>query len=220
MPSSAQIASVLAVLAFGSVEAAMGPAFSTGPVATNSWIREATSTLVLPKAPTNNKGDASLWVGMGTSNGDLIQAIADNWQSDSWSIYAYTLTSTSATTQMPIQGPAEDATAGQRVTMHYKFDDASGNYTQIAQINNKTVSTISTSSGHAQGWGSSVECAEENCGTVGAHSWINTKIILDVADPDYINTMGKGEGVTGDMKTTDGGKTWTVSRIDIPEYTF
>jgi hypothetical protein len=51
-------------------------------------------------------------------------------------------------------------------------------------------------------------------------AWINTKIILDVADPDYINTMGKGEGVTGDMKTTDGGKTWTVSRIDIPEYTF
>lgn len=51
-------------------------------------------------------------------------------------------------------------------------------------------------------------------------AWINTKIILDTADPDYINTMGKGEGVTGDMKTSDGGKTWTVSRIDIPEYSF
>ncbi|KAJ5397403.1 hypothetical protein N7509_005516 [Penicillium cosmopolitanum] len=220
MPSSAQIASALAVLAFGSVEAAMGPAFSTGPVSDNSWIREATSTLVLPQAPSNNQGDASLWVGMGTSNGDLIQAIADNWQSDAWSVYAYTLTSTSANTQMPVQGPAKDATAGQRVTMHYKYDDASGNYTQTAQINNRTVSTLSTSSGHAQGWGSSVECAEENCGTVGAHSWINTKIILDTADPDYINTMGKGEGVTGDMKTSDGGKTWTVSRIDIPEYSF
>lgn len=95
MPSSAQIASVLAVLAFGSVDAAMGPAFSTGPVSDNSWIREATSTLILPQAPSKNEGDASLWVGMGTSNGDLIQAIADNWQSDSWSVYAYTLTSTS-----------------------------------------------------------------------------------------------------------------------------
>lgn len=94
MPSTTQIASVLAAVALGSVEAAMGPAFSTGPVSDNSWIREATSTLVLPKAPTGNNGDASLWVGMGTSNGDLIQSIAENWQSDSWSVYAYTLTKT------------------------------------------------------------------------------------------------------------------------------
>lgn len=220
MPSTAQIASVLAAVAFGSVEAAMGPAFSTGPVSDNSWIREATSTLVLPKAPTGNNGDASLWVGMGTSNGDLIQSIADNWQSDSWSVYAYTLTKTGDNSQLPVQGPSSDASASQHVTMQYKFDDASGNYTQTVKVDGKTVSTLSTSSGHAQGWGSSVECAEENCGTVGAHSWINTKIILDSADPDYINTMGKGEGVTGDMKTSDSGKTWTVEKIEIPEYSF
>jgi hypothetical protein len=94
MPSSAKVVSILAALAVGSVEAAMGPAFSTGPVSDNSWIREATSTLVLPQAPSDNNGVLSLWVGMGTSNGDLIQSIADNWQSDSWSVYAYTLTST------------------------------------------------------------------------------------------------------------------------------
>jgi len=32
--------------------------------------------------------------------------------------------------------------------------------------------------------------------------------------------MGKGEGVTGDMKTSDNGKTWTVEKIEIPEYSF
>jgi hypothetical protein len=73
----------------------MGPAFSTGPVSDDSFIREATSTLVLPQAPSGSSGDTSLWVGMGTSNGDLIQSIADNWQSDDWSIFAYTLLSTS-----------------------------------------------------------------------------------------------------------------------------
>lgn len=51
-------------------------------------------------------------------------------------------------------------------------------------------------------------------------AWVDTKIILDVADPNYINTLGKGEGVTGDMSTEDGGKTWTVSTINIPEFTF
>lgn len=95
MPSTKQTISALAITAIASVNAAMGPAFSTGPVASDSFIRESTSTLVLPKAPSGSSGDASLWVGMGTSNGDLIQSIADNWQSSSWSIFAYTLLSTS-----------------------------------------------------------------------------------------------------------------------------
>ena len=73
----------------------VGPAFSTGPVSSNSFIREATSTLVLPSVPSDNNGDLSLWVGMGTSNGDLIQSIAENWQAKDWSVYAYTLMETS-----------------------------------------------------------------------------------------------------------------------------
>ncbi|KAF9887947.1 hypothetical protein FE257_009469 [Aspergillus nanangensis] len=203
-----------------SANAAMGPAFSTGPVASDSFIREATSTLTLPDVPSGTSGITSLWVGMGTSNGDLIQSIADNWESDEWSIYAYTLLKTGDNSQMPVQGESSAAKAGDKVTMHYKFDDASGNYTQTVSVNGNTVSTLSTSDGQAQGWGSAVECAESNCGTVGAHSWSDTQIILDVADPDYINTMGKAEGVTGDMTTSDGGKTWVVSTIDIPEFTF
>ena len=95
MPSSRQVIAALAAVAFASVEAAMGPAFSTGPVSDNSFIREAESTLVLPKVPNDNNGDLSLWVGMGTSNGDLIQSIAENWQSTEWSVYAYTLMETS-----------------------------------------------------------------------------------------------------------------------------
>lgn len=84
----------MATIGFKFTNAAMGPAFSTGPVSSDTFIREATSTLVLPKAPSGSSGDASLWVGMGTSNGDLVQSIADNWQSDDWNVYAYTLLST------------------------------------------------------------------------------------------------------------------------------
>ncbi|KAB8230414.1 hypothetical protein ETB97_000610 [Aspergillus alliaceus] len=220
MPSVPQVMSTLAALAVTSVNAAMGPAFSTGPVADNSFIREATSTLVLPDTPSGSSGDASLWVGMGTSNGDLIQSIADNWNSNDWSIYAYTLLKTGDASQVPVQGESSTAKAGDRVTMHYKFDDTTGNYTQTVSVNGKPISTLSTSDGKAQGWGSSVECAETNCGTVGAHSWTDTKIILDVADPNFINTVGKGEGVTGEMTTSDSGKTWTVSTIKIPEHSF
>ncbi|OHF04234.1 hypothetical protein CORC01_00573 [Colletotrichum orchidophilum] len=225
MPSTTQIISALVVTAAVGVQAAMGPAFSTGPVASDSFIREATSTLVLPAAPSNNKGDASLWVGMGTSNGDLIQSISDssnydNTGTDKWSIYAYTLLSTGPNSQMPVQTDGTDASEGDKITMHYKFDDASQNYTQTVSINNKVVATLSTKDGKAQGWGSAVECAANDCGTMGAHSWINTKIILDKADANYIDTLGKGNGVTGDMSTKDGGKTWTVTTIHIPKFTF
>lgn len=51
-------------------------------------------------------------------------------------------------------------------------------------------------------------------------AWEDVTIVLDVADPNYTNTLGKGDGVTGDMVTEDDGKTWTVAKIEIPEYTF
>ena len=50
--------------------------------------------------------------------------------------------------------------------------------------------------------------------------WVDTKITLDTADPDYINTFGKAEGVSGEMTTEDGGKTWVISDVDIPSHTF
>ena len=55
---------------------AFGNAFSTGPVADNSWIREATTTLVLPELNNPHVGNMALWPGMGTSGGDLIQGLA------------------------------------------------------------------------------------------------------------------------------------------------
>jgi hypothetical protein len=94
MPSSSALLSALAAVAFMTANAADGPYFSTGPVSSNSFIRESISTLVLPDTPSGSTGDLSLWVGMGTSNGDLIQSIAENWESDDWSVYAYTLLST------------------------------------------------------------------------------------------------------------------------------
>ncbi|KAH9875624.1 hypothetical protein IAQ61_003088 [Plenodomus lingam] len=106
MPSFSSL-SVLALAAFG-------PAFSTGQKGT--FIREATSTLILPKG--GNGGSVSLWVGMGTTKGDLIQSIADNTGRPQWSIFAYTLVLKGDGTQEPVAAPGEDANAEDRVTMH------------------------------------------------------------------------------------------------------
>ncbi|KAG8160683.1 hypothetical protein KVR01_008947 [Diaporthe batatas] len=195
--SSRQILSALvAALVVAEVKAAMGPAFSTGPVADDTFIRESWATLVLPNAPSDNSGVLSLWVGMGTSNGDLVQSIADNWASEKWSVYAYTLMSTGD-----------------------EYDDNSGNYTQTVLLNGEVVSTLSTSDGKAQGWGSAVECAAEDCGTVPAHTWLNCSIILDSADMAYSNTLALGTDVEGSM-TSEDGITWTIGTINIPGWSF
>lgn len=58
-----------------------GNYFSTGPVATNSWIRQATTTLVLPALNSPHTGNLGLWPGMGTkfdsgADGHLVQGLA------------------------------------------------------------------------------------------------------------------------------------------------
>lgn len=118
MPSQRSILAVAAAALTSTASAAMGPAFSTGPVGSGAYIIESTSTLTLPAVPADQANDLSLWVGMGTSNGDLIQSIADNWQSSDWEIYAYTLVKTGDNSQMPVQTAATAASEGDQITMH------------------------------------------------------------------------------------------------------
>ncbi|CAN8105582.1 unnamed protein product [Discula destructiva] len=186
----------------------MGPAFSTGPV-TGTFIHESWATLVVV---------LSLWVGMGTSNGDLVQSIADNWDSDKWSVYAYTLMSTGANSQMPARSDGSTAQADAQVTFHYEYDENSGNYTQTVLFNGEVVSTLTTSDGKAQGWGSAVECGVEDYGTVPAHTWLNYSII-DSVDMAYSDILPLGIDVEGSM-TSEDGITWTIGTINIPGWSF
>lgn len=107
-----------------------GHYFGSGPTADGNWIRVANSTLVVPAAPSPQKGLLSLWVGMGTSNGDLIQALVESYNDDidtgcgvldgDWCTWASTLVTTS-------QGQAQEggqevvAQVGDEVTMSCKL---------------------------------------------------------------------------------------------------
>jgi hypothetical protein len=83
-----------------------------------SRIYSSTATLTLPDGPSDAGSgyDLSLWVGMGTSDGDLIQSITDNYSED-WTVFAYTLKETSPTSQEVIEGDVAPAAAGDEVTM-------------------------------------------------------------------------------------------------------
>lgn len=122
-------------------------------------------------------------------------------------------------TQFANQAPGSTTDAGTDVTFHYKYDDSTGNYTQNVIVGGSVVSTLSTSDGEAEGWGSAVECAAEDCGSVAAHKWSNVSIILSGADSTYANTLSLGTGVEAAM-TSDDDTTFTVGTISIPGWDF
>ncbi|KNG89079.1 hypothetical protein ANOM_003427 [Aspergillus nomiae NRRL 13137] len=199
-----------------------GPAFSLGP--TKSWIREATTTLVLPEAPSPQEDRLALWPGMGTSGGDLIQALAVSFSdpaancgasSGQWCTWASTLQGTQ------LGGKQVPASAGDKLVMHYKYNDSTGKYDQTVSINGEVVSSLSTSSGQAQGWGTAVE-AQDNASksTVAAHQYLDTTIILDSADLTFRDTLGLTDADSTGLTTSDNGKTWKVTTINIHEHSF
>ena len=61
-----------------------------------------------------------------------------------------------------------------------------------------------------------MECQSVNCGTVPEHHYLNTTILMDVADPNYGQTLGLN-GATGNLVTADGGQTWTVADMTIKQ---
>ncbi|KAJ5318862.1 hypothetical protein MYU51_012699 [Penicillium brevicompactum] len=214
---------VLAVLGLVNAETiGFGPYFSLGP--TSSWIREANTTLVLPEAPSPQQDRLALWPGMGTSAGDLIQALAVSFSDPSancgatsgqWCTWASTLQGEQ------LGGKQVPANAGDEINMHYKYNDDTSKFDQTVSINGEVVSTLSTTSGHAQGYGTAVECQAEACkGTAAAHEYLDTTVILNAADSSFGDTLAINEATSSGLKTSDNGKTWTVSSIKIQSHTY
>ncbi|KAI9931989.1 hypothetical protein ASPWEDRAFT_171883 [Aspergillus wentii DTO 134E9] len=199
-----------------------GPYFSFGPA--SSWIREANTTIVLPEAPSPQQDRLALWPGMGTSGGDLIQALAVSFsdpeancgaKAGQWCTWASTLQGTQ------LGGKQVPASVGDRVTMHYEYNDSTSKYDQTVSINGEVVSTLSTSSGHAQGWGTAVECQDDACkSTAAAHKYLSTTIVLEEADSSFGDTLAMNEATSSGFSSSDGGKTWEVETISIQEHTY
>ncbi|KAH0347076.1 hypothetical protein KCU81_g3598, partial [Aureobasidium melanogenum] len=228
------ITNTILLLPLVSTLVAAGPSgfghyFGSGPTAENNWIRVANSTLVVPAAPSPQKGLLSLWVGMGTSNGDLIQALVESYNDDidtgcgvldgDWCAWASTLVTVNSQGGQAQEGGQEVvAQVGDEVTMSYMYNDDTGNYDQYVLVNDKLVSNFSTSSGHALGWGTAEECNQAApaypCGLTPTHSWINTVLVLDSPQPNYSDTFGSF-GASGTLTSVDGGKTWTSENITI-----
>ncbi|KAJ4417989.1 hypothetical protein N0V82_005841 [Gnomoniopsis sp. IMI 355080] len=201
-----------------------GPYFSLGPVADGSFIRAANTTLVLPAVQSQHKSFLSLWPGMSTSNGDLIQAYTDSLadpqtecggEIGQWCTVASTYSGTqNGGTMAPVS-------EGDHLLISYVYNDATSQYDQTVTVDGEVVSKFSSTSGYAQGWGTACECQEEGCdGSVNAHKYLSTTIVLDKADSAFGDTLSLNEATSSGLASSDGGVTWSVDTISINAYTY
>jgi hypothetical protein len=99
-----------------------------------------------------------------------------------------------------------------------KYDQASGTTAQSVSVEGKVVSTLSTKSGKAIGFGTAEEAQDRFKGVVYEHSYVNTTVVLAAADPHFASTLVKN-GATGNLVTKDN-KTFKVNKIVIAEHNF
>ncbi|KAI9155671.1 hypothetical protein HJFPF1_08260 [Paramyrothecium foliicola] len=186
------------------------------------WIQEAIATLVLGDAPSPMTGDVALWSAIMMDGRDFLQGVSQNsaepyWCQNlgsNWCNFAYTLVE-SRTAQ---NGDPIAAAPGSRITTHYKLNAATNLWDQNVYVDGVLKSSVSTSEGQrGQIFYVSIECASGNCAAAPAHSWEDISIVLNKADQSFLHSGNWEFGATGgEMSTTDNGKTWNFTTLNIP----
>ncbi|KAI1148313.1 hypothetical protein F4825DRAFT_454610 [Nemania diffusa] len=186
----------------------------------NATIVEASATLVLPVVPNPLTGDVALWSAL-RRDGDFIQGVSESAPlglgycanlGNNWCNIAYALTPDAE------NGEAVVAAPGTRVRTQYKSNPATSMWDQSLYVNEQPVSNISTSQGQKGNiFYISVECAARPCAIIPAHSWEAISIILSAPNLKFGHFGSWKFGATGgNMTTADGGKTWTLSPLNVP----
>ncbi|PNS21824.1 DNA topoisomerase 2 [Sphaceloma murrayae] len=209
-----------------------GPSLGLGPAA---YTILTTSTTLYPgAAPADQAGLLWVWLGISNGTGDLIQSIVGSTppgQSECGNVPNADNT-WCITSEVYGNGPAgtPNQWVGDLKTVDTAFENGIVfNYTLVDRASwtwNQTMrdaktgallATFAKASGPMLGWGTAIECNEGCTGTVSEQIYQDSKIVLEQADPNFVNTLGVSQGTThSDMVTTDGGKTWTIEKINIP----
>ncbi|KAI5365961.1 hypothetical protein Slin14017_G036010 [Septoria linicola] len=112
-----------------------------------------------------------------------------------------------------------------KLEIKVSYDDATKKHLQQVSIDGKVVSSLPVTSednlvaGRGIGFRTQIECQLDACGAVSSHSYVDTRIVLDSADPSFGSTKDVLR-TTGDLKTANGGLTWTIDEIVVMSYTY
>lgn len=230
---------VVALLSASSAQAAdwsgsykFGNMFYTGPTKSGVTITKATYSLVPPSIPcgyatTGGNEELAFWIGVqddptgkDVAQEDFVQPLI-NWAPDQrltgcdtdntqWCVAASTYTPGGQLGQ-----PYQAVAAGQRLDFEISAAGESG-MKQTISASGKVISTQTNAAGMkpAVFYGAN-ECYLQDCGTLEGYSWEDIVVTLSAADADFGNTLSLTGATSAGFKTTDGGKTWTNTKITI-----
>ncbi|KAN0110562.1 hypothetical protein V8E51_006949 [Hyaloscypha variabilis] len=211
-----------------------GPALSLGP--SRSPIIHTTTTIYPGPPPSNQTGYLFSWLGISNGTGDLIQSIIGSYPhgtsecagpraDTSWCVSSevYGNDANGLPNQWvgDVRSVLLNVTNGVRLE-YMLVDEKQFLWMQSMKdaVTGQMSSTLNKTSGPMLGWGTALECDDYNgksCkGTRGGQWYVNSTIVLDSADPMFVQTLGASSGANHTaMETVDKGKTWTIAKIYI-----
>ena len=79
-----------------------------------------------------------------------------------------------------------------------------------------TASTLDTNQAPWQMWLKTECMCEFGIHNIPAHSYYNLDIVLDIAVPNFLDSISSSHSVMSVPTTIDGGKTWTIESSELP----
>ncbi|KAF2402701.1 hypothetical protein EJ06DRAFT_456273, partial [Trichodelitschia bisporula] len=183
-----------------------------------SYIQSAETTLHPGPPPKPAQARLALWPGLDVPKG-LVQPIivsSDEQCGDAtpehWCVFASMIVG-NAKQEM---GKRVALAGDQSLVMKFVYNTTLKGYHQSLFIppNPQPVSILNIASGPSTSFYTATECQSKHAGTVNAHTYTETTIVLSEPDPNWGKTptysfMGCADSAT----TDDGGKTWKIGTI-------
>ncbi|KAF2427670.1 hypothetical protein EJ08DRAFT_680816 [Tothia fuscella] len=221
-----QLALPLALASFGTDQPIYG-----FPTPEGSYIVDMTTTLQLPNRPDMPKGSMSVWMALVTTK-DFLQHISlpthfgscDNVEyGNAWCNYGYLLDCDAKdihTCPPAVARPAATVPGNTAINIRYHWDEKTGDITQTATQNGKTLTTLNAGQGRGVDWYAAIEC--HDCGpmTMAARSYVDTTFVLDKPNPTWTPKNPLNGMKYGSFNTVDGGQTWVMDWMHFDAFHF
>jgi len=211
-----------------------GPAYTVTP-RSGAAIVEYSTILRVPKVPNFSKGLLVIWPGINTPGDptNLVQSCigvggakafcrAARVAADQWCAFTSTNMGASPRARYAGQqraGAGVSINAGKDLHITYKYNDQTQQFTQTLAVDGRVVSSRSDKVGKGARFNTAVEGQGAFKGTLYSHTYSNNTFRFSSAYQGFPSSVRKGKGITASTPVSkDGGKTWTIDQIVIPDY--
>ncbi|GIZ41176.1 hypothetical protein CKM354_000449100 [Cercospora kikuchii] len=194
------------------------------------FIRQVTTTLVLPPINPTQKGFLKIYPELWTEENASLTGTALTLLDDrspcwpnvvDWCVSARMVLGNQQNSVIYKPVPI-----GAELKIQITYDDVTKKHDHTLSVDGEIISQLPVTddelnlvAGRGVGFRTQVECQLEVCGNVSSHDYLNTTIVLDSPDPSFAKWK-ETFNTRGDLKTADGGLTWTVDRIVVNSVTY